>query len=279
MKKAIFLLLAASLLLAAGCKENAGKKNTIFKNMTLDDSALTVCCMKDGSSFRMRTLYDTGTEAKFLKALSAAKAAPAENWSFQDLTYPIYGFSLMDQDRFEREYAWSNGILFTWDGKKYKFDFDFDTVWTDYPFSDSWDSANFAYFPVARQFLQQGDSWNTAFLSVGREPTDKYDVDYEVISVDKDYLTVRLTNRMDEDYFFGEYFSLQVLVGDKWYDVPPFTAMIFRDLGYTLMPEQSKELSYWMEPYGALPAGHYRVLNSLGNKEYDLAAEFDLPFN
>ncbi|MBR6405521.1 MAG: hypothetical protein IKS18_04905 [Lachnospiraceae bacterium] len=274
MKRILLLLLAMTvMMLMTSC----GKGNAVFRNMTLEGSALSFFDMEDGTSYRNRTTFDADKEGEFLKALSSTKATPVENWSFQDMTYPVYGFYLIDSDRFMQQFAWSNGILFTEDGKKYKFDFDFAAVTADYPFKSTATLTNLAGFPCARQFMQLGDSWNTKFMSIGQEPENRYDVAYEIVSLDQKYLTVRFTNHMDDAYTYGEYYALQVLVGDSWYEVPPFMSVTVHDLAYVLSPEQSRELSYWIEPYGELPAGHYRVLNGLGALEYDFAAEFDLP--
>lgn len=279
MKKRVLLITAAAVLFAAGCITVSAKKgNQIFNGMTLDDSALIFCSEEEGTSYQVSVMYQhDDLKSEFLKALSTVKAEEAENWSFDDLTYPIYGFSLMNAERFTTSFAWSNGFLFTQDGKKYKFDYNFEEILTGYPFDESWENGNPAQFPCARQYMLQDGVWNTDFMGVGQEPENKYDVDYEVTGIDGDKLTVRFTNHMDENYFFGEYYMLQVLVGGTWYSVPPAEDMMFHDLGYELAPDQSYDMTYWIGPYGDLPAGHYRVLNSIGTPTCDFAAEFDLP--
>ena len=285
MKRCILILLTAVLFLSAGCIQITTKTETgtktdypdIFKGMTLDETSLIFCCAEDQTSARTRIMYShDDKKQEFLKALSTVKAEPVNNWSFEDVTWPLYGFYLMDAERYERGYAWSNGILYTYDGKKYKFDFDFTDVQA-YPYIDGYTSRYLSGFPCAQQFMLDGDRWNTEFMSPGLEPADTYDVDYEVIDVSDGKATVRLTNHMKEDYFFGEYFSLQVLTGGAWYDVPLLKDLYFNDLGYSLAPEQSYEMTYNISLYGNLPGGHYRIHNDFGSRVSDLAAEFDLP--
>ena len=284
MKKCVLIVLSAVLFLSAGCIQITAKTETktensgIFRGMTLDDASLIFCYAEDQTSARSMIMYShDDMKQKFIKELSTVKAEPVNNWSLEDVTWPIYGFSLMDAERFERAFAWSNGILYTYDGKKYKFDFDFANVRETYPFMESTDSRYLSGFPCAQQFMLDGDRWNTEFMSPGLEPLDTYDVDYEIIDISDGKVTVRFTNHMEEDYNFGEYFSLQVLTEDVWYDVPLLENMEFYDLDYSISPEQSYEMTYQISRYGNLPGGHYRILNDFGSRVSDLAAEFDLP--
>lgn len=273
MKRRMMLLFAAVLLCLAGCKGG----NTLFQGMSLDNAALEFDYAADPGSFTRSLLYQHEDQKKaFLKDLSMASAKPVESWSFEDITFPIYGFSLMDADRFEKRFAWSNGILYTPDGKKYKFQMDFEKIRSEYPFDEEDTFAGLNWFPLAQQFILSDGQWNKAMMNQGQDPTGEYDVDYEVISQDTENLTVRFTNHMEDVYTFGEYFYLQVQLDGTWYEVPAKDLMSFHDLAYELSPEQSYEMTYYIAPYGTLPAGHYRVLNGIGLPSMDLAAEFDL---
>ena len=95
----IMAVLAAVLLSCCGGSD-------LFKNMSLKDSAFLLYYAEDNSSFTVSYLYQgDDLKKKFLSDLSTVKAAPVENWSFSDITFPVYGFSLFDSDRFEKYYA------------------------------------------------------------------------------------------------------------------------------------------------------------------------------
>ena len=125
--------------------------------------------------------------------------------------------------------------------------------------------------------MMDGDQWNTALMS-GAETNGKYDVSLEFVSLEDQKLTCRFTNNMEDLYFFGEYYLLQVQGKDlSWYNVPAAAEVVIHDLGYELSPGQSYDMTYYLAPYGDLPAGHYRILGGgIGDGTYNCAAEFDL---
>ncbi len=268
----IMAVLAAALLSCCGGSD-------LFKNMSLKDSAFLLYYAEDNSSFTVSYLYQgDDLKKKFLSDLSTVKAAPVENWSFSDITFPVYGFSLFDSDRFEKYYAWSNDILYTPDGRKYKFKFDFDKIRTTYPFAEENTFTGFQYFPQAKQMMLDDTGWNQALLVPGQEPAKEHDVALEVVGLEDQKLTARFTNQMNDLFVFGEYYSIQVLLDDgAWYNVPPESAWAVHDLAYELSPGQSYDMTYSLEPYGKLPAGRYRILGGgLGDGSFTCAAEFDL---
>ena len=121
MKKGTRILL---LILAAALFSGCGG-NRLFQGMSLKNTALLFSNAEDTSSFDVHIMYQEDEyKDKFLSSLSTAKAVPVDNWSFSDITFPLYGFYLNNSENTEKYYAWSNGILYTSDGKKYKFDFD-----------------------------------------------------------------------------------------------------------------------------------------------------------
>ena len=272
-KLSLFFVLTMTALLFSGCGGN-----TIFKDMNLDNSALLLYQAEDNSSFNIHYMYQ-GDEykAEFLKALSTVKASPVENWSFSDITFPLYGFSLFNSDRFEKLYAWSNNILYTPDGKKYKFEFNFEKMLKEYPFTDANQISGINYFPCAQQMILNDGKWNTAMMS-RTEPAHKYDVSFECLSYEDQKAICRFTNNMDELYIFGEYYILQVQGDDQvWYNVPAADTLAFHDLAYELSPGQSYDMTYYLTPYGELPAGHYRILGGgIGDGSFDCDAEFDI---
>ena len=272
-KTAIALLFLLTAVLFTGCSGNR-----LFTGLSLKNTALLLYKAEDASSFDIHYMYQSDEyKNKFLSALSTAKAVPVDNWSFSDISFPLYGFYLNDSENREIYYASSNNILYKSDGKKYKFEFDFENVLTSYPFTETNSFTVLSYFPCARQLMLDGDKWNTVLMS-GAEPLVEYDVSFEFVSCEDQKVTCRFTNNMDELYVFGEYYILQVQTDDQaWYNVPAADTLAIHDLAYELSPGQSYEMTYYLAPYGDLPSGHYRILGGgLGNGNYDCAAEFDL---
>lgn len=92
-----------------------------------------------------------------------------------------------------------------------------------------------------------------------------------------DSITVKMENRDNLTWFFGEYYSIQVQIDGSWYYVPVTSDVTVHDLGHELEPGQSTALTYSLLPYGDLKPGHYRIAcGDGGNKTNIYYAEFDI---
>lgn len=272
-KLTLILLLTITAAFFTGCGGN-----TLFKGLSLKNTSLLLYKAGDASSFDINYMYQGDDyKNKFLSALSSVTAAPAENWDFSDITFPLYGFYLNDSENREKYFAWSNGYLITQDGKMYKFAFDFEKVLNEYPFTEKNSFTTMSFFPCARQLMLKDGGWNYALMTKA-EPVHQYDVGLEFIGMEEGKVTCRFTNHMEDLYVFGEYYLLQVQGEDQtWYTVPAAETLSYHDLAYELSPGQSYDMTYYLAPYGDLPAGRYRILGGgLGNGSYECAAEFDL---
>ena len=71
---------------------------------------------------------------------------------------------------------------------------------------------------------------------------------------------------------YGHAFGLDVLLDGVWYDVPPMDgALAFTEELLWVNPGETARENCWIEAYGELPSGTYRVVMSSG-----LTAEFSV---
>jgi hypothetical protein len=67
----------------------------------------------------------------------------------------------------------------------------------------------------------------------------------------------------DDYYFFGEQYTVEVLLEGKWYCIP-FAHGFFNDIGYSISPETEEAgCTYSCNPvfaFGVLPVGQYRMI-------------------
>lgn len=91
-------------------------------------------------------------------------------------------------------------------------------------------------------------------------------------------ITVKIKNLSNEDFFYGEYYKIEVLIDGIWYYVPEVNDNIVHDLGYNLTPGASGTLTFSLYPYGGkLNPGHYRVACCDGGDWQELYyAEFNV---
>lgn len=101
-----------------------------------------------------------------------------------------------------------------------------------------------------------------SYIPVVDETEGSYLIDVKAI----DNGVVEFTNMDDETWYFGEYYKLEVLIGDIWYYMPYTEPYAVHDLGHELAPGQSMNFTYDMHFFGSLEPGDYRLsVGDLGN--------------
>ena len=78
------------------------------------------------------------------------------------------------------------------------------------------------------------------------------------VRVEDNKAKVTFTNISDEPWSFGEYYKLEVLIGNKWYYVPS-EDYIVHDLMHEIGPGTTYTLTYDLSPFGYLAPGDYRI--------------------
>ena len=81
--------------------------------------------------------------------------------------------------------------------------------------------------------------WNASDLKVADELISPENIVMDLIDQTKETLTVRFTNNDNENWMYGEHFSIQVLLNNNWYVVPlketyGFIALQFYDVKNTV---------------------------------------------
>ena len=270
MKKILLLFTAlAALLSLGGCGENSNK---LMAGASPATSALSfyVC---DGSDpdFPVRSyhMYDEATTREILEQLESVKVTEAPGWSPADLSGPVYGFSISDTEGWSIDGAWCNGFWVSGDGSVYTYDFDFEALLGGYDWNFGSRFRSTTVLPCARYLMEGKDGWHTALMTPSGDLTPPEGVTMELLGFEDGTLTVRYTNHGSEEWCFGEYYSLDVLLDGVWYVVPTTPGNWgFTDIGYLLSAGDSREESYSLTMYGTLPAGTYRI------RAFDLSADF-----
>lgn len=232
-----------------------------------ETSAMTLFTY-DGKTVHSSVIYDSETEQKILDAFASVRAEKVENWTLEDAEYPFYGIEIGREDGWSILAAWSNGYWIAQDGAVYRFDFDFERLKTQGPWEDERELPSFTSFPCARLFTQKDGGWNTRFL-VPAAPLNPPDgISMTLDAWEGSDAVMLIANESGEDWSFGEFFEVQVLLDGTWYEIPTVPGNWgFGCLGYYLPAGQSQNMTHHMAMYGELPPGTYRiVLNGLSTE-------------
>ncbi len=262
MKKIIALAAVLGLALSLCACAGAGK-NELLAAASPETSALMLFACADGKSVKELRMYDTGAEREILNKLAKIKAAPAPDWTAKDVKMPVYGLEIGRNDGGigSLQCAWSDGYLILADGSAYRFDFDFAALETDYQWSDSEDGLTIGRLPCSRALSLGPEGWIAAMLTPARElaPPEGISMTLDYIDFAEAQAAVTFRNGSGEEWCYGTYYHLEVLLDGAWYVVPAETEMFFNDIAMVLPDGTEQQELYWLEPYGELPAGSYRL--------------------
>ena len=94
-------------------------------------------------------------------------------------------------------------------------------------------------------------------------------------------ITVKIKNFSNEEFLYGEYYSIQLYADGTWYYVPEKEEDVVHDLAHELPGGMSDSLTYSLAPYGGkLNPGKYRIACcDIGNKKNVYYAYFNVTDN
>lgn len=278
MKKILLFLLATLfILILSSCQP---QKNSLWENASPQTSALTFYCF-DGENTTCQYLFSSGSSSKLLDELASVRAVSVNNWSPKKITLPVYGIKIMDTEGNPLEAAWSNGYLVTQDGNVYLFDYDFsvlpDTCEFDTP--NTHDSA--VVLPCADHLFKDENGWYTMLMTEASDLIPPEGITFELTESSAQTLTARLTNQTNREWCYGAFYSLQVNLDGKWYDIPTTsgTNWAFNAIAYILPAGGEAPKIYSLAMYGILPDGHYRIITEELSDEFAITDGSLITFN
>lgn len=260
MKRLLAFTTVLGIILAiASC---GSKGNTLMENASPGTSALALY-VYDGETATRGFIFDSAVENDILHNLASVSVKEAPDWTPDQITLPIYGLEISDTEGWTIHAAWSNGYWITQDGIAYHFDYDFEALESDYEWTskDTWPSISI--MPCAYYLTKDSSGWNNAILSPSKEFSAPENISAELTSQTEETLSIALTNTGTEEWCYGEYYYLDVLLDGTWYSVPTTPGnWAFTDIGIILPARKTQNKTYNLTMYGDLPAGQYRLIAS-----------------
>ena len=266
MKKIIVCILALALMLSlAAC---GGGGNTLFDAASPSTSVMSFYYF-DGERGFSDWISDTAKEREILAELGKVTAKPVDSWS---ATYPMYGLWIGSADGMGLSMLWTNGYLITRTGEVYKFDYDFaaDMEGLEWGSPSSHEAGldtrntitHVSGMPNSRYLALSDGEWNAQYLSPAGELTPPEGISMNLVEWTEEKVSVTIRSDRAEEWCYGEYFHLEVLLDGTWYNVPvtPEQNWGFTDIGIILQPYDENGESYSLAMYGELPPGGYRLV-------------------
>lgn len=266
MKKTTILVLCfmfAIALLSCGNKQDY----KLLENASPETSAMSFYYF-DGENTTVKWLFDVAKERKIIEDINKLMTKSVANTRVADMKVPCYGIEIVDKDGFEIWLTYSNGLWLLKDGTVYEADYDFKTLYDGVADTDL-DILEGGINMLNAAILGQYD---IRYYAKAEDMSNTRDgVTLSVTAVEGNVVTVKIQNDSDEDFFYGEYFTLQKEIDGFWYTIPVRLSNYgFHDIGRILQAHNSSEEKCDITMYGELDNGHYRI------EKQQLVADFYL---
>lgn len=187
------------------------------------------------------------------------------NWTPDLITYPAYGFMIGSEDGNGYLAFWSNGYLVMRDGKVYLFDYDFGKIWEEHSLRDKHQLVALADMPCGCYLARNESGWIASNMHLSDDVDSPENISITCIEWTDEKIVYELENTGSEDWRYGSYYSLEVLLDGNWYKVP-----MNCDYNYTFTDEfrvlkagETKRVTVSLtgaSHYSNLPEGHYRLV-------------------
>ena len=241
----------------------------------------------ENGTVRTAGLYDAEKQT-VLEKLCRISAAPAEDWTSDLVTEPIYTLLAWDYATGKPVSGlWSNGYFIMQDGKVYRCSEDLSFLRDLISDPSAGEGIQPDYYLSNWRYISQKDGrWIKDRLIPA--PETAAPPEGIVAEIDRDYadgqLAVRFKNQRDSEWSFGYGYSLQVRLDGNWYLVPqmsdreytfPAVALLLPAGGLSKQTYSMKTMYLNPDlPSGDLPAGSYRI--QIGDVQ-PLFVEFEIP--
>lgn len=235
--------------------------NNFFNNASPETSVL-MFYVYDGENGQYSWISNADTSRAILKELGEVDVRKAADWNPDKLKGKIiYGISIGSGDVLDVQGSWCDGYWIASDGYAYEFDYDFKKLEKNYNWENPQKFRGIAYMPNARWMTEYKMEWYKSVMTSAPEHSAPANVTMEMISHEDGKIKVKLINSGDDEWMYGEYYSLEVKLNGKWYAVPTMPGNWgFHDIGYILNAGAEAEMEYNLAMYGDLPVGDYRVV-------------------
>jgi len=244
--------------------------NEFFDAASPETSVLMFYVFDGGEGYRS-WISDLETEKAILNELSRVDVRKVP-WSPDKAKgKTIYGISIGTGDVLDVKGSWCDGYWIASDSYAYEFDYDFAKLEKNYEWENKQEFTGVEFMPNARWLTENMAEWNKTLMTKSDWHTAPENVSMELLSANRDGAEVKFINSGDEEWIYGEYYSLEVKLKGEWYVVPSMPEnWAFNDIAYILNGGAETEKTYNFGMYGDLPAGEYRIVAE------ELTAKFTL---
>jgi len=262
------------LTLIASCKKES---NHLLSDVIPEkEMTLVFTEYQKGASVSYRMTDQAEIEA-LLEQIGQLSAKPAEDWSDESVTLPIYGIAVaqkVDDEAYEPQITygyWSNGYWIMPDGQAYKVKLPVEKMKENYMWESENSFSSVTSLVKAGTLVSDEKGWKKELLTEAKpaEAVPGLVTEAELYGTT---LTVTVDNQGEQAYTLEQYaYVLEVCLDEVWYEIPLAVWGRFERQDILVLPAGVKSTKrYSMSIYDSLPDGTYRLVAGSGENRESL---------
>lgn len=260
MKKLLCILL---ILLLAGCAASEKTETVNLMQYADPDTSGLFVTFYDGHNGCHKSMFEDEARRELIAAFQNAEAELLPDFDPATMTAPFYGVEMGGGDLGMVYGLWSDGVFLTKFGEAYAFDYDFEALLEhpDWQESGTYALTSFLQMPCAAYVVKGTDGWRSELLPLSGVEEAPEGIAMTLVEMEGKTITVLLSNQSGEEWYYGEYYHLEVQLDGSWYQIPTDSTLEwgFHDIAMILPDGKTAEQTYNLEMYGTLPDGLYRL--------------------
>ena len=114
------------------------------------------------------------------------------------------------------------------------------------------------------------NGWDASSLTLVETKDVPEGISVELVKLDENEICITYHNETEEQWHYGENYSLQVFLDEEWYYVPLKKSEATQDIAFILEAKETKEERYSLSKFKKLKAGLYRFENNGAYVEFEI---------
>lgn len=103
---------------------------------------------------------------------------------------------------------------------------------------------------------------DTSSLTIVNEKTITQGISMDLVELDKNQICIKYINKTENDWIYGDNYSLHIYIDNNWYYVPYKKTETINDIGYILKAGEEVIKTYSLSKFQNLGKGKYRFENN-----------------
>ncbi|MBP5553394.1 MAG: hypothetical protein J6X94_00830 [Lachnospiraceae bacterium] len=283
MKLRMIITAAIFLILLSSCSSKDGRENMSVKDIEREPkehklmelaspgtSAMSIY-RYDGQNCIKRLVFDKDWEQELIDEVNSIELKTADETELYGWGEPCYGIAIGGTDGMEIWLAYHEGLWLEKGGAVYYGMCDLEKYFDKAANLKDTKETSFDWGALPNNAILKKYDLKYCRKATGDVYHENAGISLDFVSFKDNVVTLEYHNNSDKSFEYGAGFELQERINGEWYVISPLLSNYgFNALAYLLPSGKEVQVACYLEMYGELGKGHYRIVKE------ELGAEFDV---